>query len=81
LIRNVIDMLVCGILACGGLDDGSAPAGGTALAIGAAVASKPTEPNRERKVRRDVQPKPVSVPDAWFLFFSSDISKAWFELD
>jgi hypothetical protein len=71
LIRSVTGRPVCGGTGVGGVETGSGAAGGTALANG--VASRPTEPKRDRKARREEEPRGASVPSPLFLLVSSDM--------
>jgi hypothetical protein len=75
LIRSVTGKPVCGGTGVDGVDAGSGVAGWTALAKGAVVASRPTEPSRDRKARREEEPNPegASVPSSLFLLISSDM--------
>jgi hypothetical protein len=75
LILSVTGKPVCDGAAVVGVEARSGVAGGTALANGAVVASRPTEPSRDRKARREEEPNPegASVSSPLFLLVSSDI--------
>ena len=75
LILSVTGNPVCGRVGVERGEAGSGVAAGTALANGAVLASKPTEPSRDRKARREEEPNPegASVPSLLFLLVSSDI--------
>jgi len=73
LIRSVTGTPVFGGTGVDGVETGSGAAGWTALARGAVVASRPTEPKRDRKARREEEPRGASVPGPLFLLVSSDI--------
>jgi hypothetical protein len=73
LIRSVTGTPVFGGAGVEGVETGSGAAGWTALAKGPVVASRPTEPKRDRKARREEEPRGVSVPSPLFLLISSDI--------
>jgi len=75
----VTETPVCSGLGGAGVDVGSAVAGGAALVIGAAASIKPTVPIRDKKLRREVEPRSVgaSVANTLFLLVSSDMFTAF----